>query len=67
MVSDPDDLRSDSMKRLFEAKVSWQRRQARLPLREKVRILLELQRQDLPLIQRRRPLRPWERPWSVVP
>ena len=67
MVSDPDDLRSDSMKRLFEAKVSWHRRQARLPLREKVRILLELQRQDLPLIQRRRPLRPWEQPWSVMP
>ncbi len=25
------------------------------------------QRQDLPLIARRRPLRPWERPWNVTP
>ena len=27
----------------------------------------ELQRQDLPLIARQRPLRPWERPWDVTP
>ena len=29
--------------------------------------LLELQRQDLPLIARQRSLRPWERPWEVTP
>lgn len=67
MISDPEAPLPDSIKRLFEAKVSWHRRQARLPLPEKVRILLELQRQDLPLIERRRPLRPWERPWPIVP
>lgn len=50
-----------------ESKVRWHRAQASLPLREKVRILLELQRQDLPLIQRQRPLRSWERPWPIEP
>ena len=52
---------------LFERKQEWHRRQAALPLREKVRMLLELQRQDLPLLARRRPLRPWERPWDITP
>jgi hypothetical protein len=52
---------------LFERKRAWHMAQAEAPLREKVRILLELQRQDLPLIARRRPLRPWERPWNVTP
>jgi len=49
------------------SKARWHRVQASLPLREKVRILLELQRQDLPLIQRQRPLRSWERPWPIDP
>jgi hypothetical protein len=52
---------------LFEGKRAWHRAQAGLPLREKVRILIELQRQDLPLIKRQRPLRLWERPWDVDP
>ncbi len=52
---------------LLERKRAWHREQAKAPLQEKVRILLELQRQDLPLIARRRPLRPWERPWDVTP
>jgi hypothetical protein len=43
------------------------RRQASLPLREKVRILLELQRQELPLLRKQRALRPWERPWPIEP
>lgn len=48
-------------------KRAWHRAQAAAPLREKVRVLLELQRQDLPLLARRRALRPWERPWDVTP
>ena len=51
----------------FDRKAIWHREQAALPLREKVRILLELQRQDLPLIRRHRPLRSWERPWPIEP
>ncbi|MBI3047281.1 MAG: hypothetical protein HYY76_03125 [Acidobacteria bacterium] len=52
---------------IIESKARWHREQAALPIREKVRILLELQRQELPLVQRQRPLRPWERPWPIDP
>jgi hypothetical protein len=52
---------------IFKAKALWHRWQAGLPLKEKVRILLELQRQDLPLLKRRRPLKPWEKPWEIEP
>ena len=55
------------MAALFERKRAWHRVQAARPLREKVRILLELQRQELPLLARRRRLRPWERPWDITP
>lgn len=58
---------SGNLSELLQAKRRWHRSQARAPLREKVRILLEMQRQELPLIARRRPLRPWERPWNVTP
>lgn len=52
---------------LRRSKAAWHRAQAALPLQEKVRILLELQRQDLPLIGRHRQLRSWERPWPIEP
>jgi hypothetical protein len=52
---------------LFRAKAEWHRRQARLPLKEKVRILIELQRQDLPLLARHRQLLWWEKPWTIEP
>ena len=52
---------------LAQSKAEWHRAQANLPVREKVRILLELQRQDLPLIRKQRPLRSWERPWPIEP
>jgi hypothetical protein len=51
----------------IDSKARWHREQAALPVREKVRILLELQRQELPLVERQRPLRPWERPWPIDP
>jgi hypothetical protein len=56
-----------AVERLFRAKAEWHRRHAALPIREKVRILLELQRQDLPLLARHRPLRQWEHPWPIDP
>lgn len=52
---------------LFKAKAEWHAEQARLPVKEKVRILLELQRQDYPLLQRHRKLDWWERPWDIEP
>ena len=66
-MSDPASHFGPETERLFHAKAEWHRRQAALPIREKVRILLELQRQDLPLLARRRPLRWWERPWPIEP
>lgn len=49
------------------AKAEWHRAQARLPIKEKVRILLEMQKQDLPLIARHRPLKWYEKPWEIEP
>jgi hypothetical protein len=57
----------ESITASLDRKRAWHRAQASLPLKEKVRILLELQRQDLPLLARRRPLRRWERPWNIEP
>jgi hypothetical protein len=62
----PDTIPED-VGRLLARNREWHRRQAQQPLREKVRILLKLQRQELPLLARQRPLRPWERPWDVTP
>ena len=47
----------------FAAKQAWHLRQSKLPIEEKVRILLELQAQDLELIKRHRPLKWYETPW----
>lgn len=52
---------------LREAKADLHRRRGQLPLPEKVRLVLELQRLCLPLLERRRPLAPWERPWRIEP
>ena len=57
----------ESVAMLLARKRDWHRQQAQQPLEEKVRILLELQRQELPLLARQRPLRSWERPWDVTP
>jgi len=53
--------------RAFAAKRRWHQEQARLPLREKFRILLELQRQDYPILAARGGLEPWQKPWRVEP
>lgn len=53
--------------RAFAAKRRWHQEQARLPLREKFRILLELQRQDHPILAARGALEPWQQPWAVEP
>lgn len=62
---DPDEGRTKE--EIYAAKAAWHREQARLPLVEKVRILLELQRQDYELLKRHRPLEWWERPWDIDP
>jgi hypothetical protein len=55
------------LERLRSGKQELRARRVALPPREKVRQLLELQRLQLPLLRRQRPLRPWERPWDVEP
>ncbi len=57
----------DEIARIFAAKEEWHRRQAALSPVEKVRILLRLQREDYPLLQRQRTLESWERPWNIEP
>jgi len=49
------------------AKAAWRRAQASRTLEEKVAILLQLQKDELPLLEKQRPLRPWERPWPITP
>jgi hypothetical protein len=55
------------LSRLHQAKAELHARRAQLPLKEKVAIVLQLQRICLPLLARHRPLAPWERPWDVEP
>jgi hypothetical protein len=51
---------------MFARKHEWHRKRAQLPVKEKVRILLELQKQDYPLLRKRRPLAAWEHPWDIA-
>ena len=61
----PDE--NDEREAQHAAKAEWHRAQAQLPLKEKVRILLEMQKQDLPLIARHRALKWYEKPWDIEP
>lgn len=58
---------ANEIEKIFREKAEWHRRQAQLPVKEKVRILLELQKQDYPLLKRHRRLEWWERPWEIDP
>lgn len=53
--------------RQYARKRDWHRAQAQLPIKEKMRLMLEMQKQDLPLIARRRPLKWYEKPWDIEP
>jgi hypothetical protein len=52
---------------LRKGKVALRRQRENLDFRDKVRMVLELQRICLPLIRRRRPLAEWERAWAITP
>ena len=58
---------TEILERLWKGKAALHRRHAALPLPEKVRLVMELQRIVLPLIARQRALRSWERPWEIEP
>jgi len=53
--------------RAFAEKRAWHRDEAAKSPVEKVAILLELQREILPILRARRPLAPHERPWTIRP
>ena len=57
----------DPNQKAYHAKTAWHQEQRKLPIKEKMRILIELQKHDLPLIARQRPLKSWERPWDIEP
>jgi hypothetical protein len=67
MMSERNPAQTTSLGASLDQKAAWHRQQAQLPLVEKVRILLELQRQDYELLQRHRQLEWWERPWEIDP
>jgi len=58
---------AELLDRLWKGKAALHARHASLPLPEKVRMVMELQRIVLPLIARQRPLHSWERPWEIEP
>jgi hypothetical protein len=58
---------AELLERLYQGKVALHRRHAALPLPEKVRLVMELQRVVLPLLAKQRALRSWERPWEIEP
>jgi len=55
------------MSKLRQAKADLHSRRTLMSLKEKVAIVLELQRIYLPMLKRHRPLAPWEHPWDVEP
>ena len=58
---------AEVIEEICRSKKVWHAFQRQLPLREKVVILLELQKQDLPLLEKHRQLEWWERPWQIEP
>jgi hypothetical protein len=58
---------AELLDRLRRGKAELRARRTEMSLKEKVAIVLKLQRVYLPLLKRHRPLAPWERPWDVEP
>jgi hypothetical protein len=53
--------------RQYAKKRVWHRAQAELPVKEKMRQMLEMQKRVLPLLARQRPLKWYEKPWDIEP
>lgn len=58
---------AELLARLRAGKDALRTEREQLPLKEKVRLVLELQRLQYPLLSRQRTLEPWERPWEIEP
>jgi hypothetical protein len=55
------------IERIFAAKKEWHQSQAQLPLKEKVAILLQMQRNSYPILKARGVLKSWQKPWDIEP
>ncbi|HXB53986.1 MAG TPA: hypothetical protein VN461_04325 [Vicinamibacteria bacterium] len=55
------------MAKLRQGKDELRRDREVLPLPEKIRQVIELQRLQYPLLTRQRTLASWERPWEIEP
>jgi hypothetical protein len=53
--------------KLRQGKDRLRRDREELPLPEKIRQVIELQRLQYPLLARQRTLKSWERPWEIEP
>ena len=63
----PDRPTPELLATLRQGKAQLRRERRMLSLPDKVRAVVELQRVCLPLLARRRMLRPWERIWETKP
>lgn len=61
------DRASELRERAFAEKRAWHRTEAARSPVEKIALLLELQREILPILRARRALAPHERPWTIRP
>jgi hypothetical protein len=55
------------MAALHASKLKFHRERTQMSLREKISVILHLQRLCLPLIKRHRRLAAWEHPWTITP
>lgn len=58
---------AELLDRVRRGKAELRARRTAMSLKEKVAVVLELQRLYLPLLERHWPLASWERPWNVEP
>jgi hypothetical protein len=58
---------AELLAKLRAGKDALRRERERMPLPDKVRQVIELQKVVYPLLARQRTLEPWERPWEIEP
>ena len=62
---EPDRPSPELLAALRDGKSTLREERRTMPLPDKVRAVIELQRVCLPLVARRRSLQPWERVWET--
>ena len=62
-----DDNLPPDIERIFASKREWHKKQAHKPVKEKVRDLLQMQRDYYPPLKAIGKLKSWSRPWDIEP